>query len=394
MELWYIRKQYGAADLWHSYLVYRVLNESDFTIHCFVEIRYLANCLCRQTQAEYKAVINILCWLVLERYVGMQGYREDGVHDGNTRNLGQNLLSVAAYLDNLPLARQLLSDGYHPTTDSNIIPSPIQLAAWAGNIDMLKLFQEHLPDFESIPSEHDSWRGKTGPGSIKGASMRGDLDILHLVIYPPSRATSDSEDFAGYPVGQVDPRSKQGRDLQSALLCARTLETFQYIRRFFQDLEFDNQTLLVHYAELGNVDIVRYLLDEGADVNGGGRLNCNPLSCAARYWHEDVVDLLLERGADPNYRIMQQRGSPLRGAATGGSISIMRKLINSGAKVVDNDWSPLFEATRLEHTAMVTLLLDLNIGDATARSQVLELTSDLGLDSMVQLLKQRGIRLA
>ncbi|KAI0852430.1 ankyrin [Daldinia vernicosa] len=393
MELWYIRTQYGAADLWHSYFVYRVQSKNGPHVRCFVEIRHLAESLCRQTQAEYTEMVDILCWLALERYVGAQGYREDRPHDGDTPDLGQKLLGAAAYLDNLPLVRQLLSDGHCPTVNNHIIPSPMQLAAWAGNVDMLKLLQEHLPDFENIPFEADSWRSKTGPGSIKGASTRGDMNILRLAIYPPSRVTPDSKDFAGYPFGRVDPYSQQGGDLRSALLCAKTPEIFQYIQRFFQDPGVDNRFLLVRYAELGNVDMVRYLLDAGVDINGGERLNCNPLSCAARYWHEDIVDLLLKRGADPNYQTVQQRGSPLRAAAMSGSMTIVRKLIDSGAKSIDNDWWPLFEAIRLEHTAMVRLLLDLNIGDAAARSQILKLALDLGLDSMVELLQQRGVSL-
>ncbi|KAI2781573.1 ankyrin [Daldinia loculata] len=393
MELWYIRKQYEAADLCHSYLVYRVKGENDPNVRCFVEIRHLAESICRQTQGEYIEMVDTLCWLALERYVGMQGCREDRPHDSDTPNLGQNLFGAAAYLDNLPLARQLLSDGHCPTVNNQVIPSPMQLAAWAGNADMLRFLQEYLPDSENIPFDADSWRGKTGPGSIKGASIGGDMNILRLAIYPPSRMTPDSKDFAGYLFGQVDPHSKQGRDLRSALLCAKTPETFQYIQTFFQDPGLDNRFLLLRYAELGNVDIVRYLLDAGADINGGGRLNCNPLSCAARYWHEDMVDLLLKRGADPNYQTMQQRGSPLRAAAMSGSMTIVRKLINSGTKPIDNDWWPLFEAVRLEHTAMVRLLLDLNIGDAAARSQILELALDLGLDSMVQLFQHRGINL-
>ncbi|KAK6951889.1 hypothetical protein Daesc_006414 [Daldinia eschscholtzii] len=396
MELWYVRKQYGAADLWHSYLVYRVLNENDIeniNVRFPVEIGRLAEHFCCQTEAGYMKMINTLCWLALERYVETLGGWEERLHDGEDLNLGQSLLSLAAYLGNLTLAERLLSEGHCPTVDNHLTPSPMQLATWAGNVDMLKLFQEYLPDFEDISFELNSWRSKTGPGSIKGATMRGDINILRLAIYPPSRAIPDSDGFAGYPYGHVDPFSKQGRDLQSALLCAKNPATFQYIQAFFEDSKLDNQYLLVRYAELGNVDMVRYLLDQGADINGGEKLNCNPLSCAARYWHEDVVDLLLERGADPNYQTMQQRGSPLRAAAMSGSLSIVRKLIDKGAKPAKNDWWPLLEALRLEHTAMATLLLDLNIADAAARSRILQKTLDLGLESMAQLLQERDVSL-
>ncbi|OTB18960.1 hypothetical protein K445DRAFT_314819 [Daldinia sp. EC12] len=90
---------------------------------------------------------------------------------------------------------------------------------------------------------------------------------------------------------------------------------------------------------------------------------------------------------------MQQRGSPLRAAAMSGSLAIVRKLIDRGAKPAENDWWPLLEALRLEHTAMATLLLDLNIADAAARSRILQKTLDLGLESMAQLLQERDVSL-
>jgi hypothetical protein len=47
----------------------------------------------------------------------------------------------------------------------------MQLAAWAGNAEMLRLFQEHLSEFEETPPhyplDHHNWRGKIGPGSIR-----------------------------------------------------------------------------------------------------------------------------------------------------------------------------------------------------------------------------------
>lgn len=403
MELWYIRKHHGADKLWQSFLAYRVQNETDPGVGRFVEIRQVAEDLCRQTEAEYEATVNALCWLALERgtcYPGYQeGWKSSSYRANEAPNPGLNLLSAAAYFGYISLARRLLSDGHCPTADNDLFPSPMQLAAWAGNADMLRLFQEHLPEFEEITPRYDfndrTWRGKTGPGSIKGAVLRGDMNMIRLAVYPPSRSTPDDTNFSGQPFGQVDPGSKRGSDLQAALYFAKTWEAFQYIDAFFKEsiLLSDTSLLLARNAELGNVEMVQQLLDAGADIHGGERLNRNPLVIAARYCQEDVVDLLLERGADPNNQHMQQRGSPLCAAAAGGSMAIVRKLLDRGANVGEDDWWPLSHAVRLEHTAMVELLLDLNIGSAGSRSRVLGEALNNGLESMGQLLQQRGISL-
>ena len=400
MELWYIRRNYGAEKLWQSYLVYRVQNESDPGRGRFFEIRQVAEHLCQQTEAEYETTLDALCWLALERGSCAPGFQEGwqawNNRDDKAPNPGLNLLSAAAYLGHINLARQLLPDGHCPTLDNYLFPSPVQLAAWAGNADMLRLFQEHLPEFEETPPryhpDHQNWRGKTGPGSIKGALIREDMDMVRLAVYPPSRATPDNADFSGQPFGHVDPESKPGFDLQDALFCVKTWEAFQYINAFFSESillsENSCSVLLARYTELGNTEMVRQLLDAGADIHGGERTNCNPLTIASRYCHEDVVDLLLERGADPNYQELQQRGSPLMAATAGGSMAIVLKLLDHGASVEGVEWHLLHNAVRLEHTAMVELMLGLHNWSDSERRRVLKEATENGLDSMVLLLQK------
>ena len=141
MGLWQIRKLHGADKLWQSYIAYRVRNETDPEVGRFVEIRQVAEELCRQTEVEYEVAVDGLSWLALER--GDEAPNQD-----------LNLLSAAAYFGHLPLARRLLADGHCPASDNDLFLSPMQLAAWTGNADMLKVFQKHLPEFEKLPP-HD-----------------------------------------------------------------------------------------------------------------------------------------------------------------------------------------------------------------------------------------------
>jgi ankyrin repeat protein len=53
-------------------------------------------------------------------------------------------------------------------------------------------------------------------------------------------------------------------------------------------------------AGQGNIEVVRYLLDEGADINAREKLGHTALAEAAYYGHIDVVNELLLRGADIN----------------------------------------------------------------------------------------------
>lgn len=59
----------------------------------------------------------------------------------------------------------------------------------------------------------------------------------------------------------------------------------------------------LHYAASGpNVEVVRFLLDQGADVNAIAPNGASPLMMAARYGAEGSVRLLVARGADKRVR--------------------------------------------------------------------------------------------
>ena len=334
----------------------------------------------------------------MERGSHAPGYQEGwGLNlEGRGRYPGLNLLSAAAYLNHLDLARELLADGQCPTLDGSLFPSPMQLAAWAGNSDMLRLFQESLPDFEETTTPGTlkvlvKWKAKIGPGAVKGAAMRGDLDMLRLAIYPPSRASPEDTDFCGQKFGQVDKTTRPGRNLEEALYYAKNSEVFQYIETFFSKEEAAIRNdlyshLLAHHAALGNLSVVRYLLDSAALVDGGTtRTNENPLTTACRNCHEEVIDLLLERGADPSYQKLQWLTCPIYAAASGGSLAIVKKLLDRGATFERVHWEPVGVALRLEHTAMVKLILGLAGWGEEELRRTARWQSEKGMESMASL---------
>ncbi|KAK0115039.1 hypothetical protein ONS96_013509 [Cadophora gregata f. sp. sojae] len=189
--------------------------------------------------------------------------------------------------------------------------------------------------------------------------MRGDIDMLRLAIWPPCQGKLPNTDFALLRLGHVDPNSLPGVDLKNSLHSAKTLEVFEFVEGFFNEPQREYSALLAHYAELGNIAIVRYLLEKGALVDGGIRSDQNPLTIACRNCHKEIVDLLLERGADPGCYLAQVLGCPLHAATSGGSLSIMPKLLAHVASFADVNWEPILNALRLEHTAMVEFILNL-----------------------------------
>ena len=112
---------------------------------------------------------------------------------------------------------------------------------------------------------------------------------------------------------------------------------------------------------------------------------------AVRVWHEDIVNLLLEHGADPNERGKCRLGTPLTAAAKAVSMVMLRKLLDAGAKIVKTDTTTLRYAVKLERTAMVELLLRMSADGKRGRRRILEMARDRSLESMVDILKRSGV---
>jgi ankyrin repeat protein len=214
--------------------------------------------------------------------------------------------------------------------------------------------------------------------------------MVRLAVYPPSRAAPDSTDFVGEAFGSVDRRRCTGNGLQGMSRCISTLRASSLSPPIYP-------MPLAKHARLGNLEMVRHLIDTDTDTR---RVSCrdgNPLVEACRRCHEDVVNLLLERGADPNFDGDEERiqgSNPIAIAAASGSLAIVRRLLGHGADLCHEDldiemgYHALNAAVRLEHTDMVKFLaaagFDLEIYGET----ILKSALSQGLDSMIEILRE------
>jgi hypothetical protein len=233
-----LKNQLYTVQVWHLYLVYRVKNETNSTIGRFMEIRQVAQFIYEESEHDLPSIIDALCWLALEQEASCPAQRSL-VEDSRKRSPKSNLLSAAAHLNLIAPVTKLLAEGCHPTGHDYLFPPPMGLAARAGNTQILEIFQEQLPEFIETGAYgwkwNWNWHGKVSPDSIIGAAIRGDLDILKLALYPPSRATSNTTDILGQPCGQIDPCSPVGCVLRTAAWGeTRSIELFDYIDSLFE----------------------------------------------------------------------------------------------------------------------------------------------------------------
>lgn len=90
-------------------------------------------------------------------------------------------------------------------------------------------------------------------------------------------------------------------------------------------------SLLLHLAaESGNVEIVKILIDNGADINALTNLGDTPMDRAIIFNNINVVELLLEEGFEINKSI-NGKTTPLCVAVVFNKLSIVEFLLKNGA---------------------------------------------------------------
>ncbi len=125
-------------------------------------------------------------------------------------------------------------------------------------------------------------------------------------------------------------------------------------------------TSLLSAASFGHEQIVQLLVEQGAQVDSKDIQGRTPLFLAATNGHEAVVRLLLEQGTntelkDPSYKTTLSLA--LINAAQHGFESVVRLLLEHGADVDKKDSTnrtPLTTAAMNGHGATVRLLLKYN----------------------------------
>ena len=97
----------------------------------------------------------------------------------------------------------------------------------------------------------------------------------------------------------------------------------------------DGESLLKPACFEGDMEMVQFLVEQGADVNG--IYNGEPLSAAAREGYVDIVQYLIDNGADVNGNNVFSDGSGgqsvLMYAIGSGQMECVKKLVENGADV-------------------------------------------------------------
>jgi ankyrin repeat protein len=119
--------------------------------------------------------------------------------------------------------------------------------------------------------------------------------------------------------------------------------------------------LLISAVMAGRTDVVRALIQAGADVHAKVKmfLTFDALGTAVSKGYTEIVKLLLEAGADPNWNNQNPGLCPIREACQKGQTDIVRLLIDAGAAVkFDTGFRLLVDAAESSNAEIVQMLIE------------------------------------
>jgi len=250
---------------------------------------------------------------------------------------GRTALMAAAAFGNPEAAETLLDLGADPyATDNTYGDTPLHFAARAGKPELVRLLLDRGVD-PDIPSP------QTGETPLHRAATFGHKSTITLLV---SRgADTNAVDARGIsPIHYASRRMRQsvvallidlGARHGGLLEAVRAEDVGRVLALIHAGADIDardvNGTALQLAAASGSLGMAGILIDAGADLGTVGEPGgATPLHAAAINNHPDIVNLLLERGADPASRDSQGR-TPLHVAAAFGNSDAAKVFLEHGA---------------------------------------------------------------
>ncbi|CAK9034684.1 unnamed protein product [Durusdinium trenchii] len=159
--------------------------------------------------------------------------------------------------------------------------------------------------------------------------------------------------------------------------------------------DIDLPAPILFAAKRGHLEVVRLLLEAGADQNAARQDGATALGATAFNGHLEVARVLLEAGADPN-AARQDGTTALMVAALNGHLEVVRVLLEAGADqnaTTQDGATALMFAAHKGHLEVVRLLLEAG-ADPKAAAQdgttALILAAESGQLEVQQLLLEAG----
>jgi uncharacterized protein len=221
---------------------------------------------------------------------------------------GRTPLHAAVVAGKQELIQLLLAKGADPNTRDDTGASPLDEAAWGGSVEIARM----LVDAGAAVNAPET---KTGATPINEAVFKDHIDVIKLLL--ARGADTSIRDHAGFSPAENAVRRHHPEVL--GILLEHERDGALPVR------------LLADAVRRGQADTVQTLLELGVGVDAKFVSGSTALYEAALKGDDQIVSLLVSRGADVNARETVSGTTPLYAAAAFGRAQTVAALLLWGA---------------------------------------------------------------
>lgn len=274
---------------------------------------------------------------------------ESGVDSNGMSQEGTTALHVAARRGHLDVVKLLVEHGAEVDKSTEANGTALHFAAKEGRYAVVDHLLEEGADVDA--------RSLGGETALATGIREHHIDVVRLLLdHGASHLIRAEDSLTALHLAAMKDHTEIAR-----LLITRGAD--------LHALDDEQRSPLTFAAQRGNAEIVRILLDLEVQVND--TLGAEALRSAAANGHFEVVELLLDRGADVRLVHHDDQVTPLHVAAKMGNLDVVKLLLERGANInaqAKDGSMPLHRAAFSGYRDIVSLLLDSGaLIDATAR---------------------------
>eukprot|EP00928_Gymnodinium_smaydae_P044437 TRINITY_DN29641_c0_g1_i1.p1 TRINITY_DN29641_c0_g1~~TRINITY_DN29641_c0_g1_i1.p1 ORF type:complete len:782 (+),score=128.57 TRINITY_DN29641_c0_g1_i1:174-2348(+) len=270
-------------------------------------------------------------------------FEEDYGHSGASRDgLGRTAIMCAAERNNLAVARLLIESkaNVNAKISCDFVLgekgfTALGFAVREGHADMVQLLYDNKADPNAKISDDGMIPLYIAMHEhLKGRSRLATIEALVKMKVDVTEAMEGLEEMFLTPPSMDLDSWKQERSLSSVL------NLLMKNTAVVSNTKYNDTMRLVRAAALGDCTNVKALLEKKMDVNAVGKSDDDSygngmfaLACAAEKGQEDIVRMLVDAGADVNKKLGDDTTTSFTIATLKGHIGIMTLLHKAGAKV-------------------------------------------------------------
>jgi ankyrin repeat protein len=199
--------------------------------------------------------------------------------------------------------------------------------------------------------------------------------LVFLVLHPAgfsqvleSSDTTTSEAPAEMPVTSADTLKEERTDTLEAIPAYEPLRPIEGIGDYrvtvqsdtAANLEGDREFNLIQAADRGQLEIIKFLVERGVDVDATSVDGVTPLMYASQNGYTEIMEYLITKGADVN-ATPDNDVTPLIGSVRTGHYEATEMLLEAGAEVDAKDelaLTSLMHASAYDYPEIADLLIE------------------------------------